>query len=232
MMNVDELSNDQIRDRLVELGVNVDPVLDTTRIVYANKLKRLLEERYGSGDAHADTGEPNGETQQFERLETDTVGSFASLERDLRPEQLAVKPVVNHPMSRPVDSSSEGGSLQSVLPEQVPGVVQDLHECERDVSSDESELCGEESSRLLTQEEIRRLKAPMMYAAGLSMASRMRMGARKHAGAGRHLPKHTSIRTQNLCLIITALAVMTVFVFFVIQNLVAVKNGDGNYEEL
>ncbi|VDM43011.1 unnamed protein product [Toxocara canis] len=243
MMNVDELSNDEIRERLIEFGMNVGPVLATTRIVYANKLKYLLEQKYGSGDARTDTGEPNGETQQSERLKTEIVGSFAMSflrymryailqERDLGPGEQAIQPVGNHPISKPVDSSSEDGSLQRVLPEQVREVIQDLHKCERDPSSDESDLCGEESSRLLTQEEIRRLNAPVMYMTDLRMASRTRMRASTRMGTGYHLQKHASVSTRDRCLIMTAVAVAAVFFFFVIRNLIALKNGDGNSGEL
>ncbi|EFO25542.1 LEM domain-containing protein [Loa loa] len=44
MVNVDQLTNEEIRDQLMIHGCDPGPVIGSTRNVYANKLRRLLEE--------------------------------------------------------------------------------------------------------------------------------------------------------------------------------------------
>lgn len=44
MVNIDHLTNEEIRDQLMIHGCDPGPVVGSTRNVYANKLRRLLEE--------------------------------------------------------------------------------------------------------------------------------------------------------------------------------------------
>ncbi|MCP9259864.1 hypothetical protein DINM_003217 [Dirofilaria immitis] len=44
MVDIDQLTNEEIRDQLMIRGCDPGPVIGTTRNVYANKLRRLLEE--------------------------------------------------------------------------------------------------------------------------------------------------------------------------------------------
>lgn len=43
MMDVNQLTNEEIRDQLMVHGCDPGPVVESTRGVYANKLRRLLE---------------------------------------------------------------------------------------------------------------------------------------------------------------------------------------------
>ncbi|VDM08052.1 unnamed protein product [Wuchereria bancrofti] len=42
-MDIDQLTNEEIRDQLMTYGCDPGPVVGSTRNVYANKLRRLLE---------------------------------------------------------------------------------------------------------------------------------------------------------------------------------------------
>ncbi|KHN76584.1 Emerin -like protein 1 [Toxocara canis] len=205
MINVDELSNDQIREQLIELGVSVGPVLNTTRTVYANKLKRKLEEKYGSGDAHADSRAPDEGTEEFVHVRMAAVQS---------------------------SQSPEGtGPTQRISPEQISRIIRRRSENERS-SSSESDLCGEESSRLLTPEEIGRLNATARSVTYISEVHKgSHMGART-VGVNHRLKQYAPINTWNRYVTIPIVAVVAVFIFFVVENLITFKNGSGNYEEL
>ncbi|VDN38850.1 unnamed protein product, partial [Gongylonema pulchrum] len=52
MLDVDKLTNEEIRAELISRGYEAGPVVDTTRKVYVNQLRRMIEEQFGSGDAH------------------------------------------------------------------------------------------------------------------------------------------------------------------------------------
>uniref|UniRef100_A0A9J2QBY1 LEM domain-containing protein n=1 Tax=Ascaris lumbricoides TaxID=6252 RepID=A0A9J2QBY1_ASCLU len=122
MMNVEELSNDELREQLLDLGVTVGPIGGTTRVVYVNKLKRLLEEKYGSGDAHIRDDAPSGEVEQFVRVRATNL-EIPQFEN----ENLMTgtnSPLVNEPVSGLVDAAIGNASPRRVFPEEVHGPVQ------------------------------------------------------------------------------------------------------------
>ncbi|KHN76546.1 hypothetical protein Tcan_11460 [Toxocara canis] len=99
-------------------------------------------------------------------------------------------------------------------------------------SSSESDLCGEESSRLLTPEEIGRLNATARSVTYISEVHKgSHMGART-VGVNHRLKQYAPINTWNRYVTIPIVAVVAVFIFFVVENLITFKNGSGNYEEL
>ncbi|VDN56607.1 unnamed protein product [Dracunculus medinensis] len=49
-MNIDELSDNEIRQKLLERGINTGPIVATTRNVYANKLQKLIEDSTSSAN--------------------------------------------------------------------------------------------------------------------------------------------------------------------------------------
>lgn len=51
-MNIDELSDNEIRQKLLERGINTGPIVATTRNVYANKLQKLIEDSTSTSSAN------------------------------------------------------------------------------------------------------------------------------------------------------------------------------------
>ncbi|VDK32889.1 unnamed protein product [Anisakis simplex] len=90
MVDVDALNDEELRDELVTRGVNVGPIVATTRSLYVSKLKRLLGAENMSGDHLADENNvtqngfiTDGDThhaqpEQFVRVRNTNLASSAS----------------------------------------------------------------------------------------------------------------------------------------------------------
>uniref|UniRef100_A0A915BVL9 LEM domain-containing protein n=1 Tax=Parascaris univalens TaxID=6257 RepID=A0A915BVL9_PARUN len=232
MMNVEDLSNDELREQLLNLGVTVGPIGGTTRVVYVNKLKRLLEEKYGSGDAHIRDDASSGEGEQFVRVRA-TNPEISEFENENLITGTNSLPV-NEPVSEITDTAIGNASPRRAFLEEVHGPVQDQEARERGhSSSSDSDLCGEESSRILTPNEIQKLNsiAPSLkWTSDIRTASYTGVSTNKYVAKEPKLqtPKYTAKRIFTVAVIV----VMVIFLFFVIQNLLEVRNGERNYEEL
>uniref|UniRef100_A0A0M3J837 Teneurin-2 n=1 Tax=Anisakis simplex TaxID=6269 RepID=A0A0M3J837_ANISI len=109
---------------------------------------------------------------------------------------------------------------------------------EHSSSSESSEVCGEESSRQLSWQEVQQLVSPSPLTVRSGIRTHTLYTGSAHSKAycegsdDCSVPSRTSSEASKSFTTIGCLVILAIFLFFVIQNIVSYNRGDATYEEL
>lgn len=120
MVDVAQMTDDELREQLTQFGVNVGPVTSTTRLFYEKKLGRLLESGGNSASASEEEEEEEEEVEEDEEVQIN-YGRHQEALQNVCQTVRSSEPVASSPARTPITQARTASPSRGAVKRNVAG---------------------------------------------------------------------------------------------------------------